>query len=49
MSCSNHFDWIALEIERILKHGNTAEVKKEHGEYVVVEIKRKVIKKPNTD
>lgn len=46
MACSNAFpDWINEEIERIIRAGNTAEVKKEHGEYVVVEIKRKVINK----
>lgn len=28
------------EIERILKRGNTAEIKKEKGQFVVVEIKR---------
>lgn len=37
--------WIQHEILRIIKAGNTAEVKKEHGLLIVVEVKRKAIKK----
>lgn len=38
-------DWIQNEVMRILKAGNTAEIKKEHGLLIVVEVKRKAIKK----
>lgn len=38
-------DWMQREILRIIKSGNTAEVKKEHGLLIVVEVKRKAIKK----
>lgn len=34
--------WITAQIVRIIRNGGTAEVKKEHGQYVVVEVKRKV-------
>ncbi len=37
--------WIQHEILRIIKAGNTVEVKKEHGLLIVVEVKRKAIKK----
>lgn len=33
---------LVSEIMRILKHGNTVELKKEHDKLVVVEIQRKV-------
>lgn len=36
--------WIIDEIERIIHRGNHAEVKKEYGKYVVIEVKRKLIK-----
>lgn len=45
MSNSGLPDWIQQEILRIIKAGNTVEVKKEHGLLVVVEVKRKAIKK----
>lgn len=37
--------WIQQEVARIIKAGNTAEIKKEHGLFIVVEVKRKAIKK----
>lgn len=45
-SCDNKTEipmWIFQTAERIIKSGNTAEIKKEHGKYVVVEVKRKLI------
>lgn len=33
--------WVDAQIVRILRNGNTAEIKKENGKYVVIEIKRK--------
>ena len=38
-------DWIQSEVLRIIKAGGTAEIKKEHGLLIVVEVKRKAIKK----
>ena len=38
-------EWIQAEVLRIIKAGNTAEIKKEHGLLIVVEVKRKAIKK----
>ena len=37
-------EWVSDEVNRILHMGNTAEIKRERGEYVVIEIKRKAIK-----
>lgn len=39
--------WMQSEIDRILKRGNTAEVKKERGEYVIIEVHRKAIRQSN--
>lgn len=50
MSCSNTETekkipaWIIAEAEKIVHRGNTVEIKKEHGKFVIVEIKRKLIK-----
>ena len=42
-------DEVIEEILRILKHGNTIELKKENGKIVVVEIQRKVKIKTSTN
>lgn len=50
-NCENKAEipmWIISTAERIVKNGNTAEIKKEHGKYVVVEIKRKLINENRT-
>lgn len=36
--------WIVEKAEQIIHNGGTAEIKKERGEYVVIEVKRKLIK-----
>lgn len=49
MSCiAKHLpEWIDEQIVKIIEKGCTAEVKKEKGEFVVIEIKRKLVKPNN--